>query len=119
LSDGEIALAPQVPCTTTSTAPEPGEGNGDGGEVTVIDVSDVGEADAVAVPKNTASVPQVEKPVPVIVTLVPPVDGPVLGETPATVGAAANAGRESCPSAPAAMPRPAVSASSASATLRI
>ena len=41
---------------------------------------------AVVVPKETDAVLVVVNPVPVIVTVVPPVAGPVAGEIPVTVG---------------------------------
>jgi hypothetical protein len=67
--------------TVTSTSPaEPA------GDVAVIDVSETTVKDAAAVePNETALAPM--KPVPVIVTCVPPATGPALGLTPVTPGA--------------------------------
>src|SRR5438105_21343 len=78
-SAGEVAEVPAGVVTVTSTVLT------FGGEVAVMLVSEstVKVAGAPA-PKLTALAPV--KLVPVIVTTVPPDDGPVLGETPVTVG---------------------------------
>ena len=71
--------------TTTSTGPL-----APAGVSQVIEVSLTVTTLVAALPsKVTVLVPGelLEKPVPVIVTLVPPVDGPVAGETELTVGA--------------------------------
>ena len=76
-----VALVPLGVVTVTSTIPLPG------GEIALIEVAllTVNE-DAAIDPKLTAVAPV--KPVPVMVTLVPPAAGPVFGFTPVTDGAA-------------------------------
>lgn len=64
----------------TSTVPVPA------GEVAVIDVAELTvKLTALAAPNVTAVAPV--KPVPVIVTVVPPLVGPAVGEIDVTVGA--------------------------------
>ena len=57
------------------------------GDVAVIDVPLVTVNDVALVAPNETAVALV-KPVPVIVTLVPPTPGPAFGDSPLTVGAA-------------------------------
>ena len=57
------------------------------GEVAVIDVAELTVKPVAAVAPNLTAVAPV-KPVPVIVTLVPPAVGPAVGEIEVTVGAA-------------------------------
>ena len=81
-SADDVADVPPAVVTVTSTVPaEPG------GEVVVI-VLALTTVNGVAgvTPKVTAVAPV--KPVPVIVTEVPPASGPAAGEMPLTVGAA-------------------------------
>ena len=73
------ALGPPRVTTCTSTVPTPG------GEVAVIWVSEATEKVAGTRPKVTSVAPV--KPEPSIVTAVPPVTGPLAGETPVTLGA--------------------------------
>ena len=80
-SAAEVAEVPPVVVTVTSTVPVPA------GDVAVIEVDETTvKAVAAVVPKFTAVAPV--KPVPVMVTAVPPVAGPVAGLTDVTVGAA-------------------------------
>jgi hypothetical protein len=58
------------------------------GEVAVIDVADTTAIPIAAVPPKLTAAPVVVKFVPLIVTDVPPVLGPVFGLTPVTVGLA-------------------------------
>ena len=79
-SGGLVAEVPPEVVTVTVTVPL-----ACAGDVTVIDVADVTVTLAAAVvPKETEVV--LVNPVPVIVTVVPPVAGPVAGEMPITVG---------------------------------
>ena len=79
-SAAEVALLPPAVVTRTSTVPDPA------GAVAVIWVALLTvKAAAALAPKVTAVVP--EKFVPVIVTFVPPVDGPLVGEIDVTEGA--------------------------------
>jgi hypothetical protein len=77
-----VALVPPGVVTVTSTAPaEPA------GEVAVIWVAELTvKVVALVLPSFTAVAP--EKFVPVIVTVVPPAVGPLVGESEVTVGAA-------------------------------
>ena len=79
----EVVLVPAEVVTVTSTVPVPA------GEVASQVVTEAHDTPVAAVdPKSTVVAPEVvEKPVPVIVTVVPPVAGPVVGSTPVTVGA--------------------------------
>ncbi len=80
-SAGEVALVPPMVTTVTSTVPVPM------GDVAVIEVAlTIVTPVAFVVPNFTAVAPV--KPVPVIVTLVPPVAGPLAGLSTVTVGAA-------------------------------
>ena len=81
LSAAPVALVPPTVVTFTSTVPLPA------GDVAVIDVPLVTVNDAALVVPNQIAVAPV-KPVPLIVTLVPPTVGPALGDTALTVGAA-------------------------------
>ena len=67
--------------TVTATVPVPA------GELAVIDVAELTVTEPAAVPPNLTVSPDA-KPVPVIVTLVPPAVGPLVGAMPDTVGAA-------------------------------
>ena len=75
----DVPVPPTV-VTLTVTAPVPA------GETAVIDVAELTVKLAAAVPPNVTAVAPVN-PVPVIVTLVPPVAGPEVGERPVMVGA--------------------------------
>ena len=76
-----ITLVPPGVTTVTSTVPEPA------GEVAVIDVAEIAiTLVALAAPNLTAVAPV--KLVPVMVTVVPPVAGPLVGLMLVTVGAA-------------------------------
>ena len=75
-----VALVPPGPVTLTSTVPDPA------GDVTVIDVAETTLTPVPALPPNATVSPDA-KPVPVIVTAVPPAAGPVAGESPLTAGA--------------------------------
>src|SRR5437899_1214881 len=77
----ELVLVPPVPVTVTSMGPPHCAGL-----IAVICVSELTVKDAFTEPKLTAAAPV--KPVPVIVTLVPPAVGPLLGLTLVIVGAA-------------------------------
>ena len=79
-SAAPVALVPPGAVTVTSTAP-----TGSAGVVAVIDVSDVTTNGAEVAPKSTIVDPV--KPVPVIVTAVPPVAGPDVGRKEVTMGA--------------------------------
>ena len=74
----ELVCPPLV--TVTSTVPEPA------GLVAVIDVALFTVTPVAAVPPNATVAPDA-KPVPLMVTEVPPAAGPVAGLTPDTVGA--------------------------------
>ena len=74
----ELVCPPLV--TVTSTVPEPA------GLVAVIDVALFTVTPVAAVPPNDTVAPDA-KPVPEMVTEVPPAAGPVAGLTPNTVGA--------------------------------
>ncbi len=79
-SVGLVAEVPPEVVTVTVTVPL-----ACAGDVTVIDVADVTVTlVAAVVPKETVAV--LVNPLPVIVTVVPPVAGPVGGEMPVTVG---------------------------------
>ena len=71
---------PPVVVTLTSTVPVPA------GEVAVIEVAELTVKPVAGVAPNVTAVAPV-KLVPVIVTEVPPVDGPDVGEIKVTVGA--------------------------------
>ena len=79
-----VALVPPAVVTVTSTVPAPSAG-----EVAVIDVALLTVKPAAAVPPKLTAVAPV-KPVPVIVTDVPPAVVPLFGLTLVTVGAAMN-----------------------------
>ncbi len=81
-SAANTALVPSGVVTVMSTTPDPD------GASAVIDVADSTETLVAAVDPNETPVASVN-PVPVIVTVVPPPDGPVAGDTEVTVGAAA------------------------------
>src|SRR5882672_10330804 len=76
-----MALAPLVVITVTSTVLTKCAGVTD---VSVVSLTTVKPA-AEPVPKFTPMMP-LAKPVPLIVSSVPPVDGPERGDTPSTVG---------------------------------
>ena len=79
-SAAEVALVPPGVLTVTCTVPEPA------GEVAVTCVADSAlSALALAEPNLTSLAPV--RFVPVIVTVVPPAAGPLVGETFVTVGA--------------------------------
>jgi hypothetical protein len=80
-SEEFVELVPPVAVTLTSTVPAPPEG-----EVAVIEVDEFTVKLAVVEPNRTDVTPV--KPVPVMVTVVPPLVGLRPGETPVTVGAA-------------------------------
>ena len=74
-----VALVPPGVVTVTSTVPEPA------GAVAVMLVALLtAKLEAACAPKSTALAPV--NPVPVIVTVVPPPAGPVVGWSPVTVG---------------------------------
>jgi hypothetical protein len=78
-SAAEVGEVPFGVVTVTSTVPVPA------GEVAVIEVSELTvKLAAEATPKRTAVAPV--KPVPVMVTVVPPASGPAIGVTALTVG---------------------------------
>ena len=80
-SAADVAEVPPAVVTLTSTVPEPA------GDVAVIWVGELTVKPVAEVAPNvTAVVP--EKPLPVMVTVVPPASGPDVGETELTVGAA-------------------------------
>jgi hypothetical protein len=79
-SAGLVALVPPGPLTVTSTVPDPA------GEVAVIDVAEFTVTPVAALPPKATVSPE-PKPVPVMVTAVPPAAGPVTGFTLLTVGA--------------------------------
>ena len=78
LSPGTIALIPLDVVTLTSTAPVPA------GEVAVRLVAELYVTLAATVPNVTVDV--LVNPVPVMVTAVPPVAGPLTGEMLVTLG---------------------------------
>ena len=78
-----MALVPPGVVTVTSTAPAL-----PAGDVAVIDVALLTVNEVAAVAPNFTAVAPV-KLVPVMVTLVPPAVGPLVGLTPVTVGAGA------------------------------
>ena len=81
-SAGDVADVPPAVVTVTSTVPVPT------GDVAVMDVAETTvKLVAAAAPKVTAVAPA--NPVPVIVTVVPPVVGPAVGEIEVTVGGGA------------------------------
>ncbi|HEX9040945.1 MAG TPA: hypothetical protein VF838_07930, partial [Trebonia sp.] len=75
-----VALVPPGPVTVTSTVPDPA------GDVTVIDVAETTLTPVPALAPNDTVSPAA-KPVPLIVTTVPPAAGPLTGESPLTAGA--------------------------------
>ena len=77
------ALVPAAVVTSTLAVPAVREG-----VVQVIEVVELTEGDVQALPPIVAVVASVTKLVPVIVTLVPPAVGPLLGLIEDTVGAA-------------------------------
>jgi hypothetical protein len=77
----EVAEVPPAVVTLTSTVPVPD------GDVAVICVEELTVNAVAAVPPNDTAVAP-EKPVPVMITEVPPPVGPAVGEMPVTVGAA-------------------------------
>ena len=79
-SAGLVALVPPGPVTVMSTVPVPA------GLAALICVTDVTVKLAAGAPPNLTAVAPVN-PVPVIVTVVPPVGGPVAGVMDVTVGA--------------------------------
>ncbi|MHC2619285.1 hypothetical protein ACVIW2_001317 [Bradyrhizobium huanghuaihaiense] len=80
-SAAEVAEVPPAVVTLTSTVPLPA------GEVAVIWVAELTVKPVAAVAPNVTAVAPV-KLVPVMVTVVPPPAGPVVGEIEVTVGAA-------------------------------
>ena len=80
-SAADVAEVPPAVVTLMSTVPVPA------GDVAVIDVAELNVKPAAAVAPNVTFVTPV-KLVPVIVTTVPPVAGPAVGEIEVTVGAA-------------------------------
>ena len=80
-SAAEVPDVPPAVVTLTSTVPVPA------GEVAVIDVAELTVKLVAAVAPNVTNVAPV-KPVPVMVTVVPPAAGPDVGEIDATVGPA-------------------------------
>ena len=79
-SAAEVALVPPGVLTVTCTVPEPA------GEVAVIFVADSASSEVALVEPNSTSLAPVRF-VPVIVTVVPPAAGPLVGSTLVTVGA--------------------------------
>ena len=79
-SAGEVAEVPPAVVTVTSTVPLPA------GEVAVIEVAESAVIVAALDPKSTALAPP--RLVPVMVTLVPPPVGPLVGLIEVTVGPA-------------------------------
>ena len=79
-SAAEVALVPPGVLTVTSTVPEPA------GEVAVTCVGDSALSELALVEPNLTSLAPVRF-VPVIVTVVPPAAGPLVGSTLLTVGA--------------------------------
>ena len=79
-SAAEVALWPPGVLTVTSTVPEPA------GEVAVICVGDSAFSAVALLEPNLTSLAAVRF-VPVIVTVVPPAAGPLVGSTFVTVGA--------------------------------
>jgi hypothetical protein len=80
LSEGEVTLVPPGVVTVISIVPAAWAG-----EVTFIRVSEsTVKTEAESVPNRTSVVPV--KPVPVIMTNVPPATGPVAGEIPEMAG---------------------------------
>ncbi len=75
-----VELVRPLPVTVTSTVPEPA------GLVAVIDVALLTVTPVAAVEPNDTVSPDA-KPVPVMVTVVPPAAGPLVGLTADTVGA--------------------------------
>ena len=78
-SAGPMALVPSGVVTVTSTVP-----TGSAGVVALIDVSDTTTNGADLPPKSTPVAPV--KPLPRMVTVVPPVAGPEVGLTAVTAG---------------------------------
>ncbi len=76
-----MALVPPVVVTVISTVPTPA------GDVAVICVAELTVKLTAGVPPNCTAVAPV-KLVPVMVTVVPPAVGPLVGEIPVTVGGA-------------------------------
>jgi hypothetical protein len=79
LSVDPVSVVANCVVTVTSTVPLPG------GAVAVIEVGPLTVNDVAGVPPNDTAVTPVN-PVPVMITLVPPATGPLLGETLVTVG---------------------------------
>lgn len=79
VSAGPGLLVPSGVVTMMSTEP-----TASAGAVAVIDRSEVATNDADDMPNATMVAPV--KPEPVMMTVVPPVNGPELGRTPVTVG---------------------------------
>src|SRR5690348_13635324 len=79
LARAEVALVPPAVVTVTSTWPVPA------GLVALSTVEDTNVTGVAAVPPNL-TVAAAVKPVPVMVTTVPPAAGPDAGDTPVTVG---------------------------------
>ena len=76
-----VLLVPSAVVTVTSTVPRAPEGTT---AVIVVGLLTVKVCDVFPGPKSTLVAP--DSPVPVIVTVVPPVIGPEAGLTPVTVG---------------------------------
>ena len=83
-SAGLTALVPPGPVTVTSTVP-PTRWELPAGDVAVIDVAETTLTPVAALPPNDTVSPDA-KPVPVIVTTVPPDTVPETGVTPLTAG---------------------------------
>ena len=81
LSAAATALVPAGVVTRTSTVPVPA-----GAVATILPADDTENDEAALVPNLTALAPL--KALPVIVTLVPPTAGPLVGLRPAMAGAA-------------------------------
>jgi hypothetical protein len=81
-SAADVADVPPAVVTVTSTLPGIPEGG-----TAIISVSLIHVYDAASVLPNFTAVKSPEKPVPVIVTVVPPATGPATGEIPVMRGA--------------------------------
>ena len=78
-SEDDVALVPPGVVTVTSTVPAPA------GEIAVILVAELTvKLEALLIPNITVVAPV--NPVPVIVTVVPPTNGPLVGEMLVTAG---------------------------------